>query len=166
MFCPKRQGFFPIIYQRVQDSLSPEEISEFEKCSTLEERIVFVWGLYRVDTIFKELLKPIYGEKNSSGSAKKRDAGNAQFYAGNYRQAQVMYSVAVFYAKISSNDEFKINNDLNNNRDYSLALANRSACYHISKRYKLALQDISLAIGVNSGLNLFLILISLLLILI
>ena len=162
MFCPKRQGFFPIIYQRVQDSLSPEEISEFEKCSTLEERIVFVWGLYRVDSIFKELLKPLHGEKNNSRSAEKREAGNAQFYAGNYRQAQIMYSVAVFCAKISSNDDFNITNDSNKNRDYSLALANRSACYHRAKKYKLALQDISLAIGMNLLLTLFLILISLL----
>ena len=149
MFCPKRQGFFPIIYQRVQDSLSPEEVSEFEKCSTLEERIVFVWGLYRVDSIFKELLKPLYGEKKSSRSAEKREAGNAQFNAGNYRQAQMMYSVAVFCANISSNDEFKITNDSNKNRDYSLALANRSACYHRTRKYKSALQDISLAIGVK-----------------
>ena len=114
MFCPKRQGFFPIIYQRVQDSLSPEEISEFEKFSTLDERIVFVWGLYRVDSIFKELLKPLHGEKNNSRSAEKREAGNAQFYAGNYRQAQIMYSIAVFCAKVSSSDDggdFKIQCD-------------------------------------------------------
>ena len=51
MFCPKRQGFFPIIYQRVQDSLSPEEVSEFEKCSTLEERIVFVQKSTRAKSV-------------------------------------------------------------------------------------------------------------------
>ena len=111
MFCPKRQGFFPIIYQRVQDSLSPEELSDFGKCSTLEERIVFVWGLYRVESIFKELLKPLYGDKNNTRSAEKREAGNAQFYAGNFRQAQIMYSIAVFCAKVSSNEEFKIEKD-------------------------------------------------------
>ena len=79
MFCPKRQGFFPIIFQRVQDSLSPEELSQFASCTTLEERIIFVWGLYRVDTIFRELLRPLYGEKDASRSAEKREAGNAQF---------------------------------------------------------------------------------------
>ena len=147
MFCPKRQGFFPVIFQRVQDSLSPEEISEFERCATLEERIVFVWGLYRVDSIFKQLLIPLYGEKNDISSAKKREAGNAQFYAGNYRQAQIMYSLAVYAGKISSNEDFKVNKDSNKNRDYSLALANRSACFQRMKKYKLALQDIALALG-------------------
>ena len=147
MFCPKRQGFFPIIFQQVQDSLSPEEISEFSNCTTLEERITFVWGLYRAESIFKKLLKPVYGEKNANRSAEKRDAGNAQFYAGNYRQAQIMYSVAVFSAKISCNEDFVINNYSNQNRDYSLALANRSACFQRSKKYKLALQDITLALG-------------------
>ena len=147
MFCPKRQGFFPIIFQRVQDSLSPEEISEFSSCSTLEERISFVWGLYRVDKIFKELLHPLYGERNESRSAEKREAGNAQFSAGNYRQANLMYSLAVYCAKISCNDEFKINNDSNQNRNYTLALANRSACFQRGKQYTMALQDISLAFG-------------------
>ena len=147
MFCPKRQGFFPIIFQQVQDSLSPEEISEFANCTTLEERIIFVWGLYRVESIFKKLLNPLYGEKNDKLSAEKREAGNAQFYAGNYRHAQLMYSVAVFRAKISSKEDFVINNDSNQNRDYSLALANRSASFQRSKQYKLALQDISLALG-------------------
>ena len=147
MFCPKRQGFFPIIFQRVQESLSPEELSQFASFATLEERILFLWGLYRVESTFKQLLKPLYGDKNGDRSAEKREAGNAQFYAGNYRQAQIMYSVAVFCAKISCNDDFVINNNSNLNRDYSLALANRSACYQRSKKYKAALQDISLALG-------------------
>ena len=147
MFNPKRQGFFPIIFKRVQDSLSPEEISKFEKCETLEERITFVWGLYRVESIFKDLLNKYCGEKDNHRSAEKREAGNAQFYAGNYRQAQMMYSVAVFSARISSNDKFIVKKDPNQNRDYSLALANRSACLQRTKQYKLALQDIAMSLG-------------------
>ena len=149
MFCPKRQGFFPIIFKRVQDSLSPEEVSEFERCSSLEERITFMWSLYRVQSIFKELLKPLYGEKNSKKSAEKREAGNAQFYAGNYKQALMLYSVAVYSGKISTSkdNDFQIDKNSNENRDYSLALANRSACLQRMKRYKMALQDISLALG-------------------
>ena len=148
MFCPKRQGFFPIIFQQVQDSLSPEEISQFASFTTLEERIIFMWNLYKVESTFKKCLYPIYGEKNAKRSAEKRDAGNAQFYAGNYHQAQIMYSVAVFCAKISSNDDFSIKRDSNQNRDYSLALANRSACYQKSRKYKAALQDIFLALPI------------------
>ena len=147
MFNPKRQGFFPIIFKRVQDSLSPEEISEFENCKTLEERITFVLGIYRVESTFKDLITKYYGEKDNKRSGEKREAGNAQFYAGNYKQAQMMYSVAVYSAKISSNDDFKINKDSNLNKDYTLALANRSACLQRIKQYKLALEDIALALG-------------------
>ena len=150
MFCPKRQGFFPIIFQRVLDSLSPEERSQFAEYKTLEERITFIWGLYRVESIFKELIKPLYGEKNATRSNEKREAGNAQFYAGNFRQAQIMYSIAVFCAKVSSSDDggdFKIQCDSNKNMDYTLALANRSACFQRLKQYKMALQDIELALG-------------------
>ena len=147
MFNPKRQGFFPVIFKRVQDSLSPEEISDFEKCSSLEDKISFVWGLYRVESIFKDLITKYYGEKDNKRSAEKREAGNAQFYAGNYRQAQMMYSVAVYSAKISSDDDFKVQKDTTKNKDYSLALANRSACLQRTKQYKLALEDIALALG-------------------
>ena len=102
-----------------------------------------------MQSIFKDLLKPLYGEKNSKKSAEKREAGNAQFYAGNYRQALMLYSVAVYSGKISTSkdNDFQIEKNSNENRDYSLALANRSACLQRMKRYKIALQDISLALG-------------------
>ena len=59
----------------------------------------------------------------------------------------MMYSVAVYSAKISSDDDFKVQKDTTKNKDYSLALANRSACLQRTKQYKLALEDIALALG-------------------
>lgn len=153
MFSPERQGFFPLVFQRVKDSLSPEEFCKFSSFKTLEERIAFVYDLYRVKSIFKDLIKPLYGEKNGARSAEKREAGNAQFYAGNYRQASMMYSAAVFCANISSNQNYLIQNDSNQNRDYSLALANRSACFQRAKLYQMALQDILLALGKETILH-------------
>ena len=46
----------------------------------------------------KEIVKPMFGTKSKEKSIQNRESGNAQFYAGNFKQAQMLYSVAVFAA--------------------------------------------------------------------
>ena len=40
----------------------------------------------------------MYGDKSEGKSEVNREAGNAAFYSGNFRQAQILYSIAVFTA--------------------------------------------------------------------
>ena len=69
-------------------------------------------------------------------SEKQRESGNAQFYVGSYKQAQILYSSAIFTAPSDS-------------LDLALAYANRSACFQkIGGRegLNLSLRDIQLAL--------------------
>ena len=132
MFNPKKEGFFPILYQKVIDSLGPEQRVKFSQCRTLEDRIQFVWDLEIVAASTEAICKPYLGNKSAQRSDKHREAGNAQFHAGKIPQAQVFYSAAVFSAPESG-------------QQLSLAYANRSACLQIGKYYSQALEDIDLA---------------------
>jgi hypothetical protein len=40
----------------------------------------------------------MHGDKNKAKSEENREAGNAAFYSRNFRQAQILYSMAVFTA--------------------------------------------------------------------
>ena len=70
----------------------------------------------------------------------QREAGNAQFYAGNYKQALILYSMAVFRSP-------------KNAESMALALANRSACLQQMKSFAMALEDIEMAIDKTSLLQ-------------
>ncbi len=138
MYHPDQRGFFPIIQMKIEEGLSDEDKAEFLSLSRLEEKVAWIHKLPRVssdhgDNIFREIVRLDYGTKSREKSIQNREAGNAQFYVGNYKQAQILYSVAVFTAPAKS-------------EDFSLALANRSACFQKMKATKLALADISLAL--------------------
>ena len=52
--------------------------------------------------------------QNRDKSEGNREAGNSSFYSGNYRQALILYSIAVFTAPQGDGDDC-----------FALALANR-----------------------------------------
>lgn len=119
MFCPKRKGFFPIVLHKFTQGLTDEEERTFIKLETLEDRIDYVRELIgdsRPDgEIFRNLIRPVYGDRNSKASVDKREAGNAAFYEGSLRQALMLYCLAVFNAP----------QDGGKTKEFSLALANR-----------------------------------------
>ena len=109
---------------------------------TLEEKFQWIYKLPRVssdhqDNLLKQIVKPEFGKKSAEKSKANRERGNAQFYAGNLKQAQILYSVAVFAAPPPSNKS----------NDMALALANRSACYQKMGGHNLAMRDIELALS-------------------
>ena len=119
MYNPKQTGFFPLIQLKVEEGLSQQEKDYYLGLPSLEEKLKWIYKLPRLssdhqDNVLKGLTKLDYGLKSSEKSKKNREAGNAQFYAGNIKQAQFLYSVAVFTAPTNS-------------EDLALAYANRSA---------------------------------------
>lgn len=120
MYNPKQTGFFPLIQLKIEESLSQTEKSEYLKLPSLEDKIQWLNKLPRVssdhqDNILKAIVKPNHGVKSKEKSVQNREAGNSQFYAANFKQAQILYSMAVFSAPAPS----KESNDL------ALAFANR-----------------------------------------
>ena len=93
MFCPKKKGYFPFLTAKIKESLSVEEKANFAALKTLEDRIKFVLSLPRLSSNFEDnlfkIIKPFQGEKSREKSEENREAGNASFHSGNYRQAQV-----------------------------------------------------------------------------
>ena len=70
---------------------------------TLEEKIKWIYALPRIssdhqDNILKTIVKPDFGLKSKEKSLSNRETGNTQFYVGNFKQASILYSVAVFTA--------------------------------------------------------------------
>ena len=145
MYHPDTRGFFPLIQVKVEESLSKVELDKF-KILSLEGKLAFVSKLEPVKKIFKEIVQLDYGnKKNKEQSIKNREAGNAQFYAGNYKQAQLLYSVAVITAPTTKSGSTGTTGS-NGSEDLSLALANRAAAFQKLKAPKLALSDIDLAL--------------------
>ena len=64
---------------------------------------------------FSRIIRPMFGDKSKSLSEEHRESGNAAFYSGNFRQAQILYSIAVFKAPRAEEGQ-----------TLALALANRS----------------------------------------
>ena len=139
MYNPKLAGFFPLIQLKFEEGLSEAEKAQYLGLANLEDKIRWLHKLPRIssgdnDNVLHAILRPEYGSKTRQKSAENREAGNAQFYAGNFRQAEILYSVAVFKAPSDS-------------KDLSLALANRSACYQKMGAPRLALRDIDMALA-------------------
>ena len=69
MFCPTRKGFFPLLYHKLTESLSREELSSFSSLTSNEERLSFLWRLPRLSSEFEDnlfrLVKPMHGDKVS-----------------------------------------------------------------------------------------------------
>ena len=70
MFCPNRKGFFPLLYTKLTESLSREEMAEFSSLGGYEERLAFLWRQPRLSSEFDDnlfrLIKPMHGDKVSS----------------------------------------------------------------------------------------------------
>lgn len=127
MYNPKQTGFFPLIQLKIEESLSPQEKSQYLNLTSLEEKIKWLNNLPRVssedqDNILRAIIKPNYGLKSAEKSVKNREAGNSQFYAGNFKQAQILYSMAVFTAPAPSKES----------NDMALAFANRYRSFSLS----------------------------------
>ena len=69
MFCPTRKGFFPLLYHKLTESLSREELASFSSLTSNEERLSFLWRLPRLSSEFEDnlfrLVKPMHGDKVS-----------------------------------------------------------------------------------------------------
>ena len=50
MFCPKKKGFFPFLYTKLDESLSLEERKTFAGLTTHEDRLKFVLNLPRTSS--------------------------------------------------------------------------------------------------------------------
>ena len=70
MFCPNRKGFFPLLYTKLTESLSREEMAEFSSLSGYDERLAFLWRQPRLSSEFDDnlfrLIKPMHGDKVGS----------------------------------------------------------------------------------------------------
>ncbi len=85
MFCPKKKGFFPLIHQQVQDSLTPEDWQAFSALTTSEDRLKFVLSLPRLrpdhrDNLFR-VVRPLHGDKSRKRSEEARKELNAAQYS-------------------------------------------------------------------------------------
>ena len=69
MFCPNRKGFFPLLYHKLTESLSREELTQFSSLTSYEERLSFLMRLPRLSSEFEDnlfrLIKPMHGDKVS-----------------------------------------------------------------------------------------------------
>ncbi len=157
MFCPKKKGFFPLLYAKFKDSITEEELKAFADLDSNEQRVALVRHLaifsgrddksgkrdLRNSAVSSEsagtdghglfhFVRPILGEKCAAKSAQHREAGNAAFEEGNLKQSLLLYTMAVFTAPSSS-------------EEFALALANRSAALQKLRAHDLAAADIDLA---------------------
>lgn len=132
MFAPDRQGFFPALWLQLLEAMGHQEREEFDKLSTKEERITFMYN-HRYPKARFELLRAMRQEKDTAASNKKREAGNHAFQSGDYATAMVNYSRAVVLGRDATTD-------------LSLAYANRAACLQRLGYPDFALVDIQLAI--------------------
>ncbi len=104
MFCPKKKGFFPLLLMRAQESLSASDRAAFSSATaTHEERLVRLFsaaGCGACANLLDAVVAPAphRGEKSGVRSQQNRTAGNEAFAAGSLRQAQILYSCAVFVA--------------------------------------------------------------------
>ena len=74
----------------------------------------------------------VSGGKNLEKSIELREEGNALYAAGKYNSALIKFSSAIIFAPIDQ-------------VDYSLALANRSACLQLLGHQERSLEDTILA---------------------
>ena len=111
MYNPKQSGFFPLVQLKVEEGISNEDREFYLGLETLEEKVKWIHAMPRIssdhqDNILKNIVKPDFGIKSKEKSVSNRETGNAQFYAGNFKQAQILYSVAVFTAPAPSKAQF------------------------------------------------------------
>ena len=80
MFCPNRKGFFPLLYHKLTEGLSTEELAEFSSLNGYEERLSFLMRLPRLSSEFEDLnlfrlIKPMHGDKVSRDLALNQVGG-------------------------------------------------------------------------------------------
>merc|ERR1711892_1432595 len=131
MFAKERMGFMPALYLAFMDDLSPEEKSTIVTSSSQEERTDMEWNHPFVKEKF-DMIKLGDGKDNAK-SIKAREEGNKFFQDGNFKAASNKYSTAVAFANQGS-------------KEYSLALANRSAALQRLNQPERGIVDIDLAV--------------------
>jgi tetratricopeptide (TPR) repeat protein len=137
MYHPKLKGFFPCLELKWETEMSDQEREAFRNLATLEDKIKLIHRVPFVSSLLDKLVKLNYGEKSKEKSVQNREAGNAQFYAGNFKQAQILYSVAAFKAPKPGPKS----------NDLALAYANRSTAFQQLHCPRLSLRDADLALA-------------------
>jgi len=131
MFAKERMGFMPALYLAFMDELKPEEKTRLTSCTSQEKRAEMVLNHPFVKDKF-DMIK-LYDGKNNAKSVEAREEGNKYFQDGNFKAASNKYSTAVAFADQGS-------------KEYSLALANRSAALQRLNQAERGIVDIDLAI--------------------
>jgi len=132
MFAKERMGFMPALCVAFLEELTDKEKLNFEELERQEERAEMVLKHPFIAEKFARL--EVAEGKDVRKSVAAREEGNQRFQEGSYQAALNKYSVAVAFA-----DQGK--------PDYSLALANRSACLQRLGKCDLSLEDIDTAMS-------------------
>ena len=130
MFAKERMGFMPALCVAFVDELTEGERKEFEGLGSQDERAAMVLGHPFIAEKLAGL--QLSDGKDNRRSVAAREEGNRHFSEGRYQAALNKYCVAVAFADQSG-------------PDYSLALANRSACLQRVGRQGRGLEDIAAA---------------------
>jgi len=131
MFAKDRIGFMPALYLAFMDELKPKEKQELVACSSQDERAKMILNHPFVKEKFNMIKAS--DKKDNARSVKSREEGNHFFQEGNFKAASNKYSAAVAFADQES-------------KDFSLALANRSAALQRLNQFARGIQDINMAI--------------------
>lgn len=131
MFAKERMGFMPALYLAFMDELEPAEKKKFVTCSSQEEKADMILNHPFVKEKF-DMIKLGDGKDNAK-SIKAREEGNNFFQDGNFKAASNKYSTAVVFANQGS-------------KEFSLALANRSAALQRLNQQERGILDIDLAV--------------------
>lgn len=121
-------------HQHIRKAKKALDLKAFESLSNMTEKVQFIkkseFNLKpKVDLIKVDL----------ETALKFKDEGNKLFKAGQLMEAKDLYTKALMYCPFNMEEPEK-------NKEYSIILANRSACLDTVGLYEAALQDIELAL--------------------
>lgn len=139
-------GSYYTSVQRILAQVSNGVTESFGHAKTDADRVAFALDLPFITQNF--YIEQEFSGKSSSEAGKWRDKGNQLYQKQNYTEAMECYTKAVLNAPICSET------DSEDDREYSLALANRSAALFQMRQTENALSDIRLALKYGYPKNL------------
>ena len=127
--------WYELIYRKLKESGNLIRISEeFSELRSNHERVSFTWKL---DCVRETLeVREIFLEKSAAKSILARTEGNKEFQNKKFSEALSRYNESVRYATMSSFE-----------KEFSMAVANRSAVLIHMKKYNECLMDIELSLS-------------------
>ncbi|XP_066276682.1 SET and MYND domain-containing protein 4-like [Branchiostoma lanceolatum] len=152
-------AYFQALFDRICGDLqrsTQEMSSDFLQLSSNQQRVSYALSIPSVHDYIK--VKPMFKGKSAVEATKLREFGNKMFGQKDYESALQMYSESVLRAPFDPDVHHSyLHGDMNGNsqerdvttddeNEFSLALANRSAVLFNLGKYDLSLKDIELAL--------------------